>query len=106
MDNFLLLFILIFCHFYFCLYFFTLFSGFEDIHISVFNEFDVDENEVEEAVNYYINKGNKELKKINDGIRKVFKMFGGDIDEDDEEEEGSENEDEDGEYEDMDEEVQ
>ena len=80
--------------------------GFEDIHVSVFNEFDVDENEVEEAVNYYINKGNKELKKINDGIRKVFKMFGGDIDEDDEEEEGSENEDEDGEYEDMDEEVQ
>ena len=86
-------------------FFVFVFLGFEDIHVSVFNEFDVDENEVEEAVNYYMNKGNKELKKINDGIRKVFKMFGGDIDEDDEEEEGSENEDEDGEYEDMDEDV-
>ena len=82
-----------------------MFVGFEDIHVSVFNEFDVDENEVEEAVNYYIKAGNKELRKINDGIRKVFKMFGGDIDEEDDEvEEGSgdDMEEEDGEYEDID----
>lgn len=42
----------------------------------------MDETEVEEAVTYYRKAGNKELKKINEGIRKVFKMFGGEMDED------------------------
>lgn len=61
-------------------------SGFEDLQQFVFNEFDVEEGEVAEAVNYYIKAGNLELKKIKEGIRKVFKMFGGDLEEEDEEE--------------------
>ena len=67
--------------------------------------------EVEEAVTYYRKKGNKELRKINEQIRKVFKMFGGEMDEDEvysddvigrsgDEGEG-EDEDDDDDYEDM-----
>jgi hypothetical protein len=44
----------------------------------VFNEHDVDESEVREAVDYYIKEGNKELKKITDDIRTMFIGFGGD----------------------------
>ena len=37
----------------------------------------MDETEVEEAVNYYIKAGNKELKKISDDIRLMYVGFGG-----------------------------
>ena len=74
----------------------------------MFNEFDVDEEEVAEAVDYYIKAGNLELKKIKEGIRKVFKMFGGDLGVDEKEEEedlGSGEAEDDDNYEDIDEEV-
>lgn len=44
----------------------------------MFNEHDVDESEVREAVDYYTKEGNKELKKITDDIRTMFIGFGGD----------------------------
>ena len=76
----------------------------------MFNEFDVDEEEVAEAVDYYIKAGNLELKKIKEGIRKVFKMFGGDLgvdekEEEEEEELGSGEAEDDDNYVDIDEEV-
>ena len=58
----------------------------------------MEEGEVEDAVVYYSRAGNLELRKINDNIRKVFKMFGGDIGE---EEEMIDNNDDD-DYEDID----
>ena len=57
-------------------------SGYLEIQTFVFNEFDVEEHEVEEAATYYRRVGNKELRKINEGIRKVYKMFGAEMDED------------------------
>jgi hypothetical protein len=45
----------------------------------VFNEFEVDEIEVEEAVTYYRKAGNADLQKISDEIQKVFMMFGGKV---------------------------
>lgn len=42
----------------------------------------MEEHEVEEAATYYRRVGNKELRKINEGIRKVYKMFGAEMDED------------------------
>lgn len=72
----------------------------------------MDEEEVAEAVDYYIKAGNPELKKIKEGIRKVFKMFGGDLGADEEEEKeeeelgsGEAEDDDDDNYEDVDEEV-
>jgi hypothetical protein len=43
----------------------------------VFSSFDVDEGEVEDAVNYYISAGSRELGKIRDDIRTMYEGFGG-----------------------------
>jgi hypothetical protein len=37
----------------------------------------VDEGEVEDAVNYYVNAGSRELIKIRDDIRAMYEGFGG-----------------------------
>lgn len=45
----------------------------------MFDDFEVDEVEVEEATTYYRKAGNADLEKISDEIRKVFVMFGGKV---------------------------
>ena len=47
------------------------------ITAKVFSSFDVDEGEVEDAVNYYISAGSRELGKIRDDIRTMYEGFGG-----------------------------
>jgi hypothetical protein len=59
----------------------------------VFNEFEVDEVEVEEAVTYYRKAGNADLQKISDEIQKVFVMFGKNSDVDHDEDSDGENDD-------------
>ena len=57
-------------------------SGFRDIQESVLAEIDCEESELEEAVSYYQNHGSVVLKDISQKIRKIYKQFGGELDND------------------------
>lgn len=76
--------------------------GYQEIQTFVFNDFEVDEVEVEEAMTYYKKAGNTDLEKISDEIRKVFVMFGGKVGKksevEDDEESDDENTDDEDEY--------
>ena len=52
-----------------------------DTQESIFEKFDVDEDEVEEAVEYYTKRGHEELIAINQNITMLYKQFGGEVDE-------------------------
>lgn len=51
-----------------------------EIQDLVLNEFDADEDELEEAVDYYIAAGDQDLLKISRTIQSIFQKFGYDID--------------------------
>ena len=55
-------------------------SNLKEIQDSVLEEFDVDEDELEEAVNTYIAAGDEELAAISKSIRVMHTQFGGDSD--------------------------
>jgi hypothetical protein len=54
-------------------------SNLKEIQDAVLEEFDVDEDELEEAVNKYIADGDEELASIAKSIRVMYQQFGGDI---------------------------
>ena len=58
-------------------------SGVQDIQDKALEEFGVDEDELEEAVNKYIADGDEELASIVKGIRVMHQQFGGDTEVDD-----------------------
>jgi len=58
-------------------------SAMKEIQESITEEFDVDIDELEEAVTVYVAEGDEELVDINNAIRKLYRTFGGDLDEDD-----------------------
>lgn len=53
-------------------------SNLQEIQNMVLEDLDVDEDELEEAVNYYIAAGDEELKSITKSIRAMHMQFGGD----------------------------
>lgn len=55
-------------------------SGFRDIQESVLAEIDCEESELEEAVSYYQSHGSVILQDISQKIRKIYKQFGGQLD--------------------------
>jgi hypothetical protein len=57
-------------------------NALKDIQDAVLAEHDVDEDELEEAVNEYIQNGDAELLKITKTIRGMFQKFGADVEED------------------------
>jgi hypothetical protein len=65
-------------------------SAFREIQDTVLNEYDMDEDDLEEAVLEYIKRGDRDLKETYDTIRNIFKKFGADLPEDDEEEDEEE----------------
>lgn len=58
-----------------------------EVQEKVFEEFDVDESEVDDARTYYIHMGNKEIKEAYHKVKTIHKEFGGDVEVDDDEEE-------------------
>lgn len=57
-------------------------SQFAEMQAQVFFEHDVEEEEVEDAHNYYSKHGNKQLNEIGETIKDIYKQFGGDLDDD------------------------
>jgi hypothetical protein len=55
-------------------------TAFRDIQNQIFEENDIDEYDIEEAVNYYIDNGNLALIEISEKIRLIYSEFGGDVD--------------------------
>lgn len=55
-------------------------SSLKEYQDELLNEFDMDEDDLEEAVNTYIANGNKELADIAQSIRVMHNQFGGDSD--------------------------
>jgi len=54
-------------------------QGFKDAQEEVLGEFDVEEYELEDAVNTYTAEGNKTLAEMQERIRLLYKAFGGDM---------------------------
>lgn len=50
-----------------------------DIQKSVLDEYDFDDDELEQAVDYYVKHGDEELAEITKKIKLIYKEFGGDI---------------------------
>lgn len=59
-------------------------SSLQKAQETVYDEYDVDEFEMEDAVTYYSRNGNKDLKDLQDKLRALYKTFGGDVAEDEE----------------------
>jgi hypothetical protein len=59
-------------------------SALKEVQDVVCDSCDVDEDELEQAVGYYIAEGNQELKEITKKIKIIFRQFGGEIEMDDE----------------------
>lgn len=57
-------------------------TRFRELEMQIYDERDVEEFEVEEAVNYYINNGNNGLREICEHIKLLYKEFGGEVEED------------------------
>jgi len=57
-------------------------TNFSDIQNSVLEEFDVEVDELEEAVDTYVEQGDEELVSICKGIRQLYRQFGGEADDD------------------------
>jgi hypothetical protein len=62
-------------------------SSFRDAQDKILNDFEVEEYELEDGVNYYTKHGHVKIKEICDRIKLIYKEFGGDIDDEDDEEE-------------------
>eukprot|EP01031_Cornospumella_fuschlensis_P034429 gene34429-41670_t len=54
-------------------------TGIKEIQEEVLNEYDADDDELEEAVNYYIEQGDEELADITKSLKTIYKQFGGDL---------------------------
>ena len=50
----------------------------QEVQNQIFDEFDVDESEVDDAVTTYIREGNNQLRDINEKIQLLYQNFGGD----------------------------
>jgi hypothetical protein len=50
----------------------------------VFDDFDVDEIEMEDAISYYSKQGNKEIKEMEEKLKALYKTFGGEVAEEEE----------------------
>lgn len=57
-------------------------TGIKEIQEEVLNEYDADDDELEEAVNYYLAQGDEELADITKSLRVIYKQFGGDLGDD------------------------
>eukprot|EP01031_Cornospumella_fuschlensis_P034078 gene34078-41247_t len=54
-------------------------TGIKEIQEEVLNEYDADDDELEEAVNYYLEQGDEELADITKSLKTIYKQFGGDL---------------------------
>ncbi|RYH28797.1 hypothetical protein EON65_10860 [archaeon] len=54
-------------------------TGIKEIQEEVLNEFDADDDELEEAVNYYLEQGDEELADLTKSLKVIYKQFGGDL---------------------------
>lgn len=54
-------------------------TAFADIQREALEKFDFDDDELQEAVDYYIKEGNKSLLEISNRIKLIYQQFGGDI---------------------------
>jgi hypothetical protein len=59
-----------------------------EVQEKVYEEYDVDEGEVEDARAFYIRTGNKDIKEAYDKIKTIHKEFGGDVEVEEEEDDG------------------
>lgn len=57
-------------------------SALKELNTELFQQYDVDEEEIEEAVVFYTKKGNSKLIEISYRINQLYKEFGGEIEED------------------------
>eukprot|EP00595_Chromulina_sp_UTEXLB2642_P003552 CAMPEP_0196765816 /NCGR_PEP_ID=MMETSP1095-20130614/13467_1 /TAXON_ID=96789 ORGANISM="Chromulina nebulosa, Strain UTEXLB2642" /NCGR_SAMPLE_ID=MMETSP1095 /ASSEMBLY_ACC=CAM_ASM_000446 /LENGTH=202 /DNA_ID=CAMNT_0042124709 /DNA_START=130 /DNA_END=735 /DNA_ORIENTATION=- len=59
-------------------------SGLKDIQDNLLSQYDIEEKELEEAVEEYITQGDSKLIEIKRKVRAIYTQFGGELEEDDE----------------------
>lgn len=63
-------------------------TAIQDLQTQIFQKFDIEEHELQEATEYYIKRGNLKLVEITSKINYVYKDFGGEVEEEEWETEG------------------